>query len=560
MRYSYACLALFCLLTVFSAHLHAQDVGNLKGQKPFTLHGSFNANLIAYNSLGIEARQQPFSYVMSANATASFYGVELPFAFTYSNRQKDFSQPFNRFGLSPHYKWLTVHAGYRSVNFSSFTMAGHSFLGAGVEMNPGRFRFGFIAGRFNRSTDGNTYDRVDTLPYYRRNGLAVKIGVGSNKSFVDLIFLRVQDDKKSIPYDSIFPERTPEENLVTGINSRLALSKKLSFEGEAALSIYTDNQYAAGFTGTDAATLKKVEKLILINQSSRYFTAARASLVYKTRIFTLKAEYKRIDPNYTSLGTYYFSNDIQSLAVGPAFSLFKRKLNIRGNIGLQSDNLRNTKKNTSKRTVGSANISFNPSQMFGIDGSFSNFSTSQKAGRLPLVDTVKIFQSTSNITLSPRLTLMKTTCSHMVMLMLNHTNLNDKNPLTEALTENKVNTANLNYALSLLKSKITFTTGLNYMNMTNFSGSNQAMGFTIGIMSMLANDKLMLALTNSLMKTDYLGNSGKVLISGFTASYSLMKQHSFRLNTYFTGNYYAEGASVPSYKEFKGDLSYVYTF
>lgn len=562
MRYSSAGYALcfVFVLILLPGLLQAQDLGDIKGQKPFTLHGNLNANVIGYSANGIESRQPPFSYVISANVNASFYGVDLPFAFTYSNRQNDFSQPFNRFGLSPRYKWLTVHAGYRSVNFSSFTMAGHSFLGAGVEMNPGKFRFGFIAGRFNRSTDANTYERVDTLPYYKRNGLAVKIGVGSNKSFVDLIFLKVQDDRKSIPYDTIYPERTPEDNLVTGINSKLALGKKLFFEGEAAVSIYTDNQYAGELSGTDAPKLKKVEDIILINQSSRFYTAARASLIYKQKRFSLKAEYKRIDPNYRSLGTYYFSSDVQSLAVGPAFSLLKRKLNLRGNIGIQSDNLRNTKRNTSMRTVGSANISYNPSQKFGIDGSFSNFSTSQKAGRIPLVDTIKIYQSTSNIAISPRFTIMKPGISHMVMLMLNHTNLNDKNPLTEGITENKVNTVNLNYAVSLLKSKITITSGLNYMDLANYVGSNKAMGITAGIMYMVAKDKLMLGLTNSVMKTQYIGNNGKVIVSGFTATYNLKKHHSFRFNTYFTGNYYAEGASVPSYKEIKGDLSYGYTF
>jgi len=550
----------FFLLSITSATLYAQDLGNMKEQKPFTIHGSFNANLIGYNANGIDARQQPFSYVLSANATATFYGVELPFAFTYSNRQSDFSQPFNRFGLSPHYKWLTVHAGYRSVNFSSFTMSGHSFLGAGVEMNPGKFRFGFISGRFNRSTDPNTYDKVDTLPYYKRNGLAVKLGVGSNKSFVDLVFLKVQDDKSTIPYDTIYPGRTPEDNFVTGINSKLAFSKYLFFEGEGAVSIFTDNQYAAEITGEDAEKIKKFENVILVNQSSRYFTALKASLVYKVKTFSLKAEYKRIDPGYKSLGTYYFSTDLQSIAVGPSFSLFKKKLNIRGNIGLQSDNLKKTKKSTSKRTVGSANISYNPSQKFGIDGSYSNFSTSQKAGRIPLVDTSKIFQSNSNITISPRFTIMKPGYSHMLMLMLNHTNLNDKNPVTEDITENKVNTVNLNYAVSLLDLKITITSGLNYMNMTNYIGSNKAMGITAGIMGMVAKDKLMLGLTNSLMKTEYIGNKGKVFLTGFTVAYSLKKQHSFRFNTYFTGNYYAEDASVPSYKEFKGDLSYVYSF
>ncbi len=550
-----------CLLFMHIAVISpAQDLSNLKGQKPFDIHGSLSLNLQPYTSFGSEARQQPFTYVVSANVAPSLYGIDLPFSFTYGNRQANYSQPFNRFGISPHYKWITVHAGYRSLNFSNYTLAGHRFLGGGVELNPGKFRFALIGGRFNKNTLPDLSDKTDSAAGFRRNGVAMKVGVGGKKTFVDLLLLTVKDDANSLPADTSQGAPTPQENFVAGLNSRITFSQKLLFEGEFAASAHTSDRFAKSFPDIDTSLIRKADPLIHLNQSSRFYTAGRAALVYKARSFSMKAEYRRIDPNYTSLGTYYMSTDIQNFSVGPSFTLFKRKLSFRGSLGLQNDNLRNAKATTSLRTVGSANLSWNPAQIFGVDGSFSNFSTDQKAGRIPLVDTAKIFQSNLNMSLSPRLTFMTRTNSHMVYLMLNHTRLNDRNPKTEALTENRVNTANLNYALTLIKQRITLTTGLNYMSLSNSAGNNSAMGLSAGIMGMLAKELLSVSWTNSFLTTEYSGNKGKVINSQIMLSFRLKKNHQFRLGAWFTGNYYDEGASVPSYSEIKGDFSYVFSF
>jgi len=39
--------------------------------------------------------------------------------------------------MSPYYKWITIHVGYRNINYSQFTLAGHTILGAGIELHPG---------------------------------------------------------------------------------------------------------------------------------------------------------------------------------------------------------------------------------------------------------------------------------------------------------------------------------------------------------------------------------------------------------------------------------------
>src|SRR5690606_30555610 len=100
-----------------------------------------------YGTSGIASRRQPFSWYITGAPVVSIYGISFPFSMTVSEQERRYAQPFNRYGVSPRYKWLTLHAGYRNVRFSDFTLAGVNMLGGGVEINPGIFRFGAMAGR-----------------------------------------------------------------------------------------------------------------------------------------------------------------------------------------------------------------------------------------------------------------------------------------------------------------------------------------------------------------------------------------------------------------------------
>jgi len=138
------------------------------------------------------------------------------------------------------YKWATVHAGYRNVNFSPFTLAGHTFLGGGVELNPGKLRLGAVYGRFNKAIS-STLAEPDILPSYKRTGYAVKVGYGKPGNYIDLVMLRAADDSASIQNVVPTAEQTvkPAENLVVGATSRLLILKHITVELDAAVSAYT---------------------------------------------------------------------------------------------------------------------------------------------------------------------------------------------------------------------------------------------------------------------------------------------------------------------------------
>ena len=102
----------------------AQDLATIGQQKPVTLTGSLDLRTVLYDYSGsITARRKPFSYVLSGRPTLNIYGMAVPLEFVLSEQDRAVRQPFNQFGVSPTYKWITAHAGYRNISFSPFTLA-----------------------------------------------------------------------------------------------------------------------------------------------------------------------------------------------------------------------------------------------------------------------------------------------------------------------------------------------------------------------------------------------------------------------------------------------------
>ncbi|MEI7662703.1 MAG: hypothetical protein WCK34_10910 [Bacteroidota bacterium] len=557
------CFTVLIFLSLFSLEgsLDAQDLAKIAGQKPFTIHGNIGLNLIGYGASGIPARNKPFSFIFNANATASIFGIELPFSITLSDKQKNYSQPFNQFGLSPHWKWITVHLGYRNVTFSNFTLAGHTFFGAGVELNPGHFRFGAVYGRFDRKTTESPIYQTDTLPHYARRGYAIKLGVGSENNFFDLVFMHIKDDSTSLAQHDSTALRTPAQNIVTGINSRFTLVKNLVLEVEGAVSLYTTNLGAKQFSDIEKdPTLRSMNKFLSINQSSEYYTAVRSALHYKGKTWGLKLEYRRIDPKYQSMGAYFFNNDVQNLTIAPSFFLFKRKLVLVGSLGLQNDNLKKTKRATSSRTIGSLNISWNPVQKFGIDGSYSNYSISQKSGRIPLTDTTRVYNTTQNFSLTPRLIFINKVMSHMFLVVYNLANFTDKNKVTAGMTKFTSQTTQLNYILGLLKHQWSFTFGALYLSLDSKMAGSKSFGGNFGVGKSLFSGSLSLNWNNSLVSNDNGGTAGTTFNSNFSGNYRIRNHHNFRISIFYTKNSSSKVRVNPAFTEFKGDLGYVFTF
>ena len=125
---------LYCML--YLGFANGQDVGAIKKQKSFEISGNIfvGAN---FNSTSREnLRRAPFSYMLNGSPTISIYGIKIPLSFTYSDQELSYAKPFQRYGTSPYYKWIKLHLGHRSLNFSPYSMTGQTFFGCRCRIDP----------------------------------------------------------------------------------------------------------------------------------------------------------------------------------------------------------------------------------------------------------------------------------------------------------------------------------------------------------------------------------------------------------------------------------------
>jgi hypothetical protein len=437
--------------------LEAQDLSNLSTKDPIKIVGSFTGRTTFYNSSNLSARRVPFSWQASGGATITLLnGLQIPLSFIFSEQSRSFSQPFNQFGMSPRYKGLTLHAGYRNLNFSEFTLAGQSIFGGGVEIQQGQLRAGFIGGRFNRASIG--FQSQD--PTFYRQGFAAKIGYGKNDSYLDLIILSAGDVEKSIENYTNIQTFTPKKNTVFGVNFRKQLFKNLTISAETALSVFTNDITARNL---DSFNVPAIVDEFGANISSEPAIAIRSGLEYRNSSWGIALGFQQIDAGYRSMGAYYLYNDMQMFSAAPNFSFLNGKISLNGNLVLQKDNLKKYQSITTNRFSPSASLGLNLSQKFGIDLQGQLFTTNQSIEN-PLLALEENLQNNSlySFTASPRWNLNSQTTSHSINISLGWQTLKDQNLISRDYSQFNSITGGIFYALSLLSTKTSINVGANY--------------------------------------------------------------------------------------------------
>lgn len=564
----YATLTTFCLFTLLSITVsYAQDIGNLRNQKPFAISGGLQLRGIYYTATGIPAERSPFSYIFSGNVNLSLYGLDVPLNFTVSEQQRSFRQPFNQFGLSPRYKWITVHLGYRSVVFSPYTLGGYTMYGAGLELTPGKFRFGFMYGKLASATTLDTTTQ-SLVPFsFSRKAYAVKIGVGNEKTFFDISCLKAKDDAGSVPYkayDSNFSV-TPAANTVIGVSTRVNFFKKMFIQANIAGSIYTrDINSPISLDSFDNSLFKLARKFAIVNATTEFNTAADAAIGYKTKTWGLKLQYNRIDPDFQSMGSYFFNNDLESYSIAPSIKLFKNKLRFSGSIGFQHDNVKDQKQATAKKTIGTANLGIDFTSKFGLDVMYTNFSNNQQPRTIRFADSLKIAQTTQNMSFSPRYIVANTKSSHTIIASANFMQLNDyNNYFAQNATSRNINFSQyfISYTYGFIPAQLSVSLNVSSTKMDASGTTDNNNGATISFTKSLFKSALSLNGSAGYFKDKRNdGNSDILNLSG-NVTYTFYKKHGLNLLFYYTNNKPKNITNVlPGFSETRAELAYSYAF
>lgn len=358
---------LFISALSFSQNFNVQELGKAK---LVNVSGGASANTVFYSG---NAAREPFSYFLNGNININIAGLyNLPFSFSYTNQKFGYGKPvlMNRLSIHPSYKWITAHIGDVSMTFSPYTLSGHQFSGVGVDLTPqGKFKISAMYGRLLKSSEFDT-KYPDIIPVYKRFGYGFKTNYALEKINLGLTFFKAKDEAGSlsnpIPFELGI---APKENAAVSFETSFKLFSKLQVFTEYANSSITEDTRA-----TDNGKAKGIASFLLNqNSTSASYDAFKGQLIYPAGKGTLGLGYERIDPNYRTLGGYYFNNDLENITVNATQNIFKDKVSLALNLGLQKDNLDKQKQSQMKRLVSSLNADFRPNDKLNLSLNYSNF-------------------------------------------------------------------------------------------------------------------------------------------------------------------------------------------
>ncbi len=548
------------LLFLFGNMSKAQNIENIGKQKPVSVSGSVSLRLNTFSTTDSLSTRDPFFWTISGSPVVSLYGITLPFSFSFSKKQSDFRQPFNYFGVSPYYKKVTFHAGYRSVYFSDYSLSDHMFLGGGVEAQPSVFRLGFVYGRFSKAIEPitDTLTQNYSIPSFNRKGYAAKFGIGTSNNYVDLIVMKIRDDSSSI---SRTEESgiTPAENLVLGIKSKQVIAKIVTLDVDFGFSAYTWDTRSSDLNLSEYNIPSAMNLLITPNVSTEFLTAGKASLGLRLKKFSVKLNYRRVEPGYQSMGAYYLNTDIENITVAPTLSLLKNRLRLNGSIGYKRNNLFNTKFNNTFQRANSLMVSFMPDSKWGLNLNYSNYNMNQHRNTSLVRDTLQLEQFTNNFSGNLFFNFGTRIRRQNLSVAMAYMNLTDNS--TDSVT-NAVNSLNpsASYRYSDTENKFSWSLGWNANHFKTPRNVTFRWGINGSASKSISDDKLNLGLNTRIFKTNLQGkNFSTTWMIGATAGYKPAKMHTFSVSLNYVNRLFAD-ATRQDASDFIGNFVYSFTF
>jgi len=548
-------VAIFILATVNKINAQVIDIEKLPKAKSLGWSGSVGANTNFYNTTSAEKRSNPLSWNLNGNVNFNVYETfDLPFSFTVGKYQSTFTKPYLQFGITPTYKWAKLHLGHRNITFNPYTLGGHTFLGAGVELNPKKWRFAAMYGRLRRAVEIDTTFQSAQIPSFARIGFGAKIGYGTASNFIDVMYFSGKDQPASINgwknpniIDKMGDANTmlPGKNKVMGLSGKATIYKTLTVNADAGVS----------FLNTDITDVTKGSQA-KIDFKKKLLIAGKGGIGYALKNMNLRFDYERIAPDYISFGSYFFDTDIENITFSPSGTLADGKLVYAISAGRQRNNLDKTKAEATQRFIANANISVNPTTKWGVDMNYNNFAIRQFSGTELLNDSVRIRQVNQTITLTPHFTLAKdTTASHTFSITANYNDVNDRNVVTRLYGNMQAMMLAVNHTSAFTKWGNSINTGINYNIIKMAFTENKQIGATMGYTQNFFKDVLNMTVGANYNKS-YIDDvsDGTVVNGSASLGYSFAKRHSlsFAFNIIRTTSLQFE-----NYTETLGSLAYV---
>ncbi len=538
-------------------------------KKQIKIKGGINASTIFYDIQGAQARRDPFYWIISGNLSINIgQHLYLPFSATFSKQNSNYTrpQPFNQFGLSPKYKFLTFHLGYRNINLSEFTLAGNIFLGGGVEINHKEFPIKLIVlgGRFAKA-----YNRKDTnnllgnYPSYERWGFGTKLWFEKDNKSLAFILFKATDNNSSVP-DSLASALglKPAENLVLGTTAKYPILKNLVFNGEYAVSSFNPDNRLPEKRLDDYTYANNFGSLFTPRANTQFNSAFTGNLELTLKIARLTASYRRIGPDYKTLGSTFLNNDFEDFTGGVSWQMYKKKISISVNGGVQRNNIGGQQLSTLLRIIGSGNITFAVNEKLNLNGNYANYNSSTQLTQFVYnstndarPDSLKYLQVTNSAGLGINYALGKGNVKKIIFSNINFQAANDNRS-----TNTQFYNVNTGLSTKIPAYKLDMNFSYNYASNNTKTIKIENTGPVISASRPIINSKVKLTLTSSFMNTLTNGNlSGLIFNNRMAYSYVFLKKHNFTLDCVYLIRSTKQG-SGKSFTELRVGLNYGWSF
>jgi hypothetical protein len=175
------------------------------------------------------------------------------------------------------------------------------------------------------------------------------------------------------------------------------ITKKISFSSEINFSAYTRDTRIGETVLEGYSFINNLGSLFYANSSTTFNKAIKADLSYTDKSYKIGLVYRRVDPDYLSMGSVYLTNDFEDLQLQSSFRLLKNKLSVGLSGGVQRNNLSNTETTQMLRLIESLSITYTISKQWTAVVSVSNFNTSSHMVVVNELDTMRYAQVTKNL-------------------------------------------------------------------------------------------------------------------------------------------------------------------
>jgi hypothetical protein len=282
----------------------------------------------------------------------------------------------------------------------------------------------------------------------------------------------------------------------------------------------------------------------------------------------MRLGYERIEPDYNSHGAYYFTTDVENYTVTPSFDIDEGKYRVSGSVGLQSDNLLGTKLSKTDRVIGSGNVSLNPSQVFGLDLNYTNYSTNQavisNTKNLSGKDSVQVRNVSQSASVTPRLLFISSEMSHSIVFSGSYQEFKDLNVFSQQRSNSQTKTASLNYNVSFFQSGLNLGGSILFADSKQTTVTTQLFGINVNASKSFLDNKLSVGGSFGLsFNTIAPANIKSTTFNeSLNTNYRISEQGTFSLTIYGTQN--SSGlpglATTTPFNEITAALSYSHNF